>query len=368
MYNQAKYLPADIEPHIVCATTENLDQFYLPNIHVIREKSFLNFYATSGLKGARTLARLLWLWRICQKTNSHIVHSHFGTTGWFDSLVVRHTKARHIVTFYGVDVNMVPTQNPKWVKHYKALFNSADLFLCEGAHMAGCLVKFGCPADKVKVQHLGVEVDKIPFKPRRWRIGEPLRVFIAAAFFEKKGIPYALDTLGRLQEEIPLEISIIGDAYPEERSQKEKERILGVIEKYKMQPIVNMLGFQPHSVLMGEAYKNHIFISPSVTASDGDTEGGAPVTIIEMAASGMPIVSTKHCDIPGVIEDGVTGLLSPERDINSLVLHIRWLLENNNSWERMVEAGREKMEREFDVRVQTKKLGDIYMEISNRII
>ena len=270
---------------------------------------------------------------MCHKTNADIVHSHFGPTGWFDSLVVRLTKARHVVTFYGCDVNMVPTQYPKWRNRYKALFKSADLFLCEGPHMAECLVKLGCPHYKLKVHHLGVEVDKILFKPRRWQPGEPLRVFIAASFMEKKGIPYALEALGQFQQETPLEITIIGDATSEERSRKEKERILGVIEKYKMQPRIKMLGFEPYSVLMEQAYKNHIFISPSVTASDGDTEGGAPVTIIEMAASGIPVVSTKHCDIPVVIDDGVTGLLAPERDVDRLVFHIRSLLENSNSWE-----------------------------------
>jgi colanic acid/amylovoran biosynthesis glycosyltransferase len=114
---------------------------------------------------------------------------------------------------------------------------------------------------------------------------------------------------------------------------------------------------------MKQAYRNHIFISPSVTASDGDTEGGAPVTLIEMAASGIPVVSTMHCDIPGVIEEGVTGLLAPERDVDGLVSHIRWLLENNDSWETMLKEGRKKMEREFDVRAQAQILSEIYRKI-----
>lgn len=112
--------------------------------------------------------------------------------------------------------------------------------------------------------------------------------------------------------------------------------------------------------LFEEAYKHHIFISPSVTAKNGDTEGGAPVTVIEMAASGMPIVSTTHCDIPEVIEDGVTGLLAPERDVDKLVSRIQWFLKNNNSWEAMLRAGRQKSEREFDVRAQAERLGEIY--------
>jgi len=367
MYNQTKYLPENIESHIVCDRTENLDQFYLPNIHVIPEKSLLNRYGCSGLKGAKSLARLFWLWIICRKIKPDIVHSHFGTTGWFDSLVVRLTRAKHVVTFYGLDVNMVPVQDPRWKSRYKALFKSADLFLCEGPHMAQCLINMGCPQDKVKVQHLGVEVEKIPFKPRRWKLGEPLRVLIAASFREKKGIPYAIEALGRLQNEVDLEvdleITIIGDATPEQRSLKEKELILNVIEKHQMEHIVRMLGYQPYKVLFEEAYKHHIFLSPSVTAKDGDTEGGAPVTIIEMAASGMPIISTTHCDIPEVIEDGVTGLLAPERDVDGLVSHMRWLLKNPNSWEAVLIAGRKKIKREFNVRAQAERLGELYRDI-----
>jgi len=169
--------------------------------------------------------------------------------------------------------------------------------------------------------------------------------------------------LGRLQKEVSLEITIIGGAVPEERNQKEEGLILEAIEKHQIEHIVRMLGFQPYSVLMVQAYKHHIFISPSITAKDGDTEGGAPVTIIEMAATGMPIVSTTHCDIPEVIEDGVTGLLGPERDVDGLIYHIRWLLENPNSWEAMLSAGRKKVEREFDVRIQAERLRGFYREL-----
>ena len=82
---------------------------------------------------------------------------------------------------------------------------------------------------------------------------------------------------------------------------------MAVIEKHKLQSKIRMLGFQPYSVLLEEAYTHHIFLSPSVTASDGDTEGGAPVTLIEMLATGMPIVSTTHCDIPEIICKGPEG-------------------------------------------------------------
>lgn len=122
-----------------------------------------------------------------------------------------------------------------------------------------------------------------------------------------------------------------------------------------------MLGYQPYSVLFDEAYKHHLFISPSVTAADGDTEGGAPVTIIEMAATGMPIVSTTHCDIPEVVLHGKTGLLAPERDVEALCECLRWFVRNSEYWHQMLEAGRSHIEEEYDIRKQVQKLRNIYM-------
>jgi len=363
MYNQTKYLPEDIEPHIVCEKTENLDQFYLPNIHSLSDAPFYRYYWDKGLRKLRIRRYCGFLVQMAKKHKAQVVHSHFGNIGWADIGAVKRINAKHVVTFYGLDVNMLPTQDPRWYKRYEKLFKSADIFLCEGPHMAQCLINMGCPQNKVKVQHLGVKVDKISFKPRKWQQGETLRVLIAASFREKKGIPYALEALGRLQKEVDLEITIIGDASPEDRSLKEKELILNVIEKYQMGHIVRKLGYQPYKVLFEEAYKHHIFLSPSVTAQDGDTEGGAPVTIIEMAASGMPIISTTHCDIPEVIENGATGLLAPERDVDGLISHIRWLLENSNLWEAMLRTGQKKIKKEFDVRMQAKRLGTLYSNL-----
>jgi colanic acid/amylovoran biosynthesis glycosyltransferase len=236
--------------------------------------------------------------------------------------------------------------------------------------MGECLVKLGCPREKVIVHHLGVKVDTITYQPRTWDSNQPLRILMAASFVEKKGITYGLEALGRLQKEIPLEITIIGDASvsnPKNRqsqSQLEKEKILATIEKHQLGDKVRLLGYQPYSVFFREAYQHHIFLSPSVTASDGDTEGGAPVSIIEMAATGMPIVSTTHCDIPEVIKHQITGLLAPERDIDALVEHLRWYINNPTVWLSMLEAGRKHIETEYDSRIQGQKLAQIYQQVA----
>src|SRR5439155_416909 len=163
MYKQVNYLPESVESHVVCEETENLDQYCLPNIHCLGMTGWLGRIRQWPVKGTKRLTQLLWLRQNCQRIRPDIVHSHFGNVGYFNSWVLRSLQVKHVVTFYGLDVNMLPTQNPRWKSRYRSLFRSASLFLCEGPHMARCLIQLGCPEAKVRVQHLGVEVDKIPF-------------------------------------------------------------------------------------------------------------------------------------------------------------------------------------------------------------
>lgn len=362
IYNQIAHLPPDFDVHIVCRETQNLDQFGLPHIHCLAEQPTWRQLADRLLRQLRLRQSLGLLTKTARNYHADIIHSHFGNAGWANTKPARKNGLKHVVTFYGQDVTRMPTVNPRWHKRYLDLFEHVDQVLCEGSHMAQCIVNLGCPEHKVRVHHLGVRVDEIAFQPRKWHPSELLRVLMAASFREKKGLTYALEALGQLQDQIPLEITIIGDASPESRSQQEKRNILSVIEKHKLENRVRLLGYQTHAVLFEQAYRHHIFLSPSVEAHDGDTEGGAPVSLIEMAASGMPIVSTSHCDIPEVLPPG-TGLLAKERDVDGLVEHLQTLIETPDRWRPMLEAARIRMENEYDAHKQGVKLGAIYQQV-----
>jgi colanic acid/amylovoran biosynthesis glycosyltransferase len=102
---------------------------------------------------------------------------------------------------------------------------------------------------------------------------------------------------------------------------------------------------------------------PSVTASDGDTEGGAPVVLSEMLATGMPVISTTHCDIPGVVDYGIENWLVAERDVQALVDRVQWLVDHASSWDEFLFAGRCHIEQEFNASIQGHNLGLIYRGI-----
>ena len=100
--------------------------------------------------------------------------------------------------------------------------------------MAQQIIGQGCPGEKIKFHRLGVDLDLLPCRPRKWTPGETLRVLIAATFCEKKGIPYAIEALGLLAADIDLEITVIGDALPHSREMGEQEKILDMINRFRL--------------------------------------------------------------------------------------------------------------------------------------
>ena len=229
--------------------------------------------------------------------------------------------------------------------------------------MAKAISSLGIPAESIQIQRLGIDLNQISFEPRRFRQKERLRFLISGTFREKKGIPYAIEALGHFKNNNQdFEITLIGDAFLK-RDETEKQKILAKIKECSLESNIRLLGFQPFKILLNEAYRHHVLISPSVTSEDGDTEGGAPVTIIEMAASGMPIVSTTHCDIPYVLSKENGSYLVSERDSRALYDAIQRLLKS--SWDDLLYANRRFIEQELDARKQGRKLYQIYLDILN---
>lgn len=375
LYNQVQFLPDNIDSNIICERTENLDQFAHPKIHSLADTSPWEYYRQVALRFLGVRSYYPYTIQQVEACGAHLLHTHFGDYSWYNLEVSRQTGVKHVVTFYGNDVTSYPQQDPKWKQRYRALFDHVDGILCEGPHMAQSVIELGCPDEKVHVHHLGVPVDEIPYEPRTYEPGNPLRVLIAASFREKKGIPYALEALGRLKDEVPLEVTVIGGvaevpligglSKKVSGSASEEKRILATIDEWNLEDTVRLRGYQPHDVLLKEAFEHHIFLQPSVTAENGDGEGGAPVTLIEMAATGMPIVSTWHCDIPSIVKHEENGLLAPERDPSALVEHLRALINHPDRWSDMAQAGREHMEKEYNAPIQGRRLADLYWQIVN---
>jgi colanic acid/amylovoran biosynthesis glycosyltransferase len=358
LYDQVRMLPDPVVSHVVCDRIEHADRFPTDHVHVPetpRSKSRL-----APLRGRRYDD---FLRRTVIDLRADVIHSHFGPEAWRNLRTAEDLDVAHVVSFYGYDVNQLPRRR-RWRTRFRTLFRSVDRVLCEGEHMAECLRQLGCPAGTLRVQRLGVELSTLPYRPRSWDGRAPLRVLLAAAFREKKGLPLAIEALGRIAGDVDLSITLVGEATSAAASRAEKARIEETLDRTGLNSRTTRLGFQPWATLREEAYAHHLHVAPSLTASDGDTEGGAPITLIALAATGMPVVSTRHCDIPGVIWPGVTGYLARERDVDDLERQIRRAIDAAPQWTPMLDAGRQWIEDHFDAVAQGGRLAEIYERLA----
>jgi colanic acid/amylovoran biosynthesis glycosyltransferase len=267
-----------------------------------------------------------------------------------------------LTSFYGEDASRLPRESDKWTKRYGRLFAVGTYFLVEGHHMGKQLVELGCPDSKILVQHLGVELDKFPYRTRQRTAGEPLRVLVAGRFTEKKGILYAIQAFAELVSGgVAAVMTVFGDSdEAKAENVRTKRQILDAISRNGLEDLIYLRGMRPLEELRAAYYEHHVLLSPSVQAENGDNEGGAPVTLIEAGATGMPVISSHHCDIPEIVRSGTTGLLANEKDVGQLAEYLRVLYKQPGMIEKLGRNARQHVVEQYDAAKQGRKLEQIY--------
>lgn len=352
-------MPDEVEAHVICDRTTNLDRFPVEHLHIAIANRWLRSLANRlDLRGLRRGARAY----AARRVSPHLLHSHFGPFGWENTPLARRLRVPHAVSFYGYDVTL-PEHDKAWRSRYRDMFDNAAVVLCEGPHMTERIVAQGARPGQMRLFHLGIDLEHLPYRPRVWSGAEPLRVLIAGRFVEKKGMPYALDALARISSRVPLEIHLVGDADTTARSQAERARIDEAIERGGLAERAVRHGVVSYGCFIELAYRCHVFLSPSVHAADGDTEGGAPIAMAEIAATGMPIVTTTHCDIPYALGGGENAMLAPERDADALADLLLKLAQNAGGWQPMLAGARAHVEEFYDTAKQVIHLAKIYREV-----
>lgn len=292
-----------------------------------------------------------------------VLHAHFGPSGWDARIAARRTGAPFVVSFYGLDADGLPRGSRKWRGRYRRIFDEAELVLALGPWMADRLAGHGADPRRSAIHHLGVRVADLAFRPRAWDGHRPVRVLIASSFRAKKGIPLAIEALAEVRRRIPIKVTLVGDASANPREQREKQRILDAIRRVGMTDAVARLGFVAHPDLLALALDHDILLAPSLTAPDGDTEG-TPMTLVELAASGIMVVATRHADIPEVVADEETGYLGTEGDLESLVEAIDRCAASAERWPAIGAAARSHISRDFDAVTQGQRLAEHYRRLA----
>lgn len=208
--------------------------------------------------------------------------------------------------------------------------------------------------DRMAVIHCGVDPDEFAFEQRRG-ISGPLRILAVGRAAEKKGYRHLLDALALLEErDITWTCRIIGDG-PKLADLIRQREELGLVP-------LELMGAQQQDVIKRLLAEADVFVLPCVVAADGDIDG-IPVSLMEAMATGCPVVSTRVSGIPELIEDGRTGLLADPGDPVGLADAFERLARDPSLASGLSTAGREKVEREFNLRLEVLKLRDFFRSL-----
>jgi glycosyltransferase involved in cell wall biosynthesis len=309
----------------------------------------------------RSLYEQLGYWppfdRVFDRNGYALIHAHFGTGAVYALPYARKHNLPLVVTFHGNDVSALlgsqryEVRRWRYVLRAPAIFRQADLMLAVSIELQELLADLSGRPEAVKLHRLGIDLSK--FSPRTEDREGPPHVVMIGRFTEKKGLIYGLRAFAEAQRQgRTARLTIAGGGEREAELRR-------FVAEHGLDDHVRFAGVLTPEEVADLLRTADVLMAPSVVARDHDREG-SPITIREASASEVPVLATYHGGIPEIVDDGETGFLVPERHVPALTDRLLTLLDDADLRRTMGCAGREKMEREFELGQQVAELEAYY--------
>lgn len=286
--------------------------------------------------------------KIIEQVNPDVIHAHFGPMGVLVAPLAKQLKIPLIVSFHGYDASSL-IKEKFWVKEYQRLNSIVKFVTVVSNDMKLRLERFY--PNKIKVVHVGKRLADYSFI---FDINTIKNFLSVGRLTEKKGYFDLIKAFSSVLQEYPyLSLDIIGDGHLKNELQK-------FIITSNTNNRINLLGPVQHERLIEYYMNSDAFILTSKTAPNGDMEG-IPTVLIEAQFLGLPVISTKHSGIPEVIPDENHVFLAEEGNIEQIKqCIIRLINTEETELKEIIKRGRLKVENEFNLHIEVKKLINLY--------
>ncbi|MFZ1059043.1 MAG: glycosyltransferase [Candidatus Rokuibacteriota bacterium] len=274
--------------------------------------------------------------RFWRSIEAEAVLAEYGPTGVHVLDLCTDAGLPLIVRFHGYDAYRRDVLD-RYSEGYLRLFADASAVVAVSGAMERHLLGLGAPRERLHCIPVGVD-------PSIFAGGNPALappVFVAVGRFVDKKAPHlTLLAFKKALERLPdARLAMIGDGQLWECC-KQITRSLG-LSNY-----VDFLGVRQHAEVATIMKGARAFVQHSIRTSYGDAEG-TPTAVMEAAATGLPVISTRHMGIQEVVIDGVTGFLVDEGDIDGMAEAIVLVGKNPVLAAEMGAQGRQRVTREF---------------------
>jgi glycosyltransferase involved in cell wall biosynthesis len=209
---------------------------------------------------------------------------------------------------------------------------------------------------RIHLVRCGIDCDKYSPAPRH--TGSPPVILSVGRLADNKGF-HTLVSGCRILKELGIDAQclIIG-AGPE------REKILKQIEAEGIADRVTLLGQLLADDVRSYLARADLFALPccySKSLEENGNHDGIPVALMEAMAMGVPTVSTSIGGIPELIQHGKTGLIVRPDDPEALAGAMAAIIQDSELASRLSRAGREIVEREFNIRRSAGQLYELFM-------
>ena len=295
---------------------------------------------------------------VLSETGARLLHIYFGHIAVHLLPLIRAWKNPSIVSFHGADV-MVDMNKPAYREATLQMLNAVTLVLVRSESLRHAVVDLGCDPKKVEIQRTGIPLEEFPFRERAVPKDGEWQFVQAGRLIEKKGLPVTVRAFSTFLKQHPnARLTIAGEGPLLSELQK-------FVSESGLAERVSFTGFVSQEQLREIYYRAHIFLHPSQTGCDGNQEG-VPNSMLEAMATGLPVFATEHGGIPEAIENGVSGVLVPERDDEALARALLNGVQNPDLLSQFARAGAEAVRKNFDLSTQTQRLEEIYLRVIAR--
>ncbi len=198
--------------------------------------------------------------------------------------------------------------------------------------------------DRLKIVHCGINA-------RNYRVkihsGKGTRLIFVGRLSAVKGVGVLLDSVAALRAKHPdIQLVLAGDG-PDRTWVENRAKTLGIAD------CVSITGFLDPSEIAKKLADADVFVMASFAE-------GVPVVLMEAMASGLPVVATHIAGIPELVEHGVNGFLAAPGNADELITRIEPLMDDAELRNRFGQAGRAKVEGEFDAAREAAKLRKLF--------
>ena len=213
--------------------------------------------------------------------------------------------------------------------------------LLKGVRERCTVVPFGIDAERFRL------TDEVlrRCEALRKRFGERIVLFVGQ-LHELKGLEYLLRAMVGLDARLVL----VGTGYLE-------RSLRSLAAELRLGDNVVFEGQLPPNEIVPYLYASSLLVLPSVRESFG-------IVQLEAMICGKPVVSTDlPTGVPWVNQNGITGLIVPPRDVESLRQAMRRLLQDPQLRCQLGEAGRRRVVSEFTRELHIERILGLYHEL-----